>query len=183
MADSVEDICALLVKDEKLVASCNGFLAAVAAKVASAYKIDGLVAAFAGNANAIRGRFSNKISTVKPFEFIGKDPAKATEMATNGHFVVGGLTSTEMTYVGRDKKTHTATMGHVVVVVPGGPSKACHVRLANGTEQAARGGYPYCYQGAAHEVYRFSERTQVDAVFPSLLLDRVVYAYVALKTA
>jgi len=72
-------------------------------------------------------------------------------------------------------------MGHVVVVVPGGPSEPCHVRLTNGKEQAARGGYPYCYQGAAHEVYRFSERTQVDAVFPSLLLDKVIYAYVPLK--
>jgi len=187
MADSVEDICSLLVKDEKLVASCNGFLAAVATKLATLYKVDGLVAAFTGNANAIRGRFSNQISTVKPFVYIGTDPDKATEMATAGHFVVGGLTSTEMTYVGRDKKTHTATMGHVVVVVPGGPSEPCHIKLAKKDskgrplEQPARGGYPYCYQGAAHEIYRFSERTQVDAVFPSLLLDKVVYAYVPLK--
>ena len=187
MADSIGDICKLLVKDEKLVASCNGFLAAVAAKVATAYNVDGLAAAFAGNANAIRGRFSNKASTAKPFEYIGQDPDKATAMAEDGHFVVGGLTSTEMTYVGRDKKTHTATMGHLVVVVRGGPSEPCHVKLAKKDskgrqlEQAARGGYPYCYQGAAHEIYRFSERTQVDAVFPSLLLDKVVYAYVPLK--
>ena len=34
---------------------------------------------------------------------------------------------------------------------------------------------------AAHEIYRFKERTQVDAVFPALLLDRVIYAYIDIK--
>ena len=181
MADSVENICALLVKDSKLVASCNGFLAAVAGKVQSEYKIDGLLALFAGTADVIRARFADEARTVKPFVFIGQDPNKATSMADAGHFVVGGLTSGEMTYVGRDKTLRTATMGHVVVVVPGGPSKPCNIRLANGKDQPARGGYPYCYQGAAHALYRFSDRTQVDAVFPSILLDKVIYAYVPLK--
>jgi hypothetical protein len=181
MAESVEDICTRLVKDSKLVASCNGFLAAVANKVESEHKVEGVSALFAGTADSVRGRFADEARTVKPLVFIGQDPDKATAMAAAGHFVVGGLTSGEMTYVGRDKVQRTATMGHVVVVVPGGPSKPRVVRLANGKDQPARGGYPYCYQGAAHAIYRFSERTQVDVVFPSLLLDRVIYAYVPLK--
>jgi hypothetical protein len=105
-------------------------------------------------------------------------PDKATQYATDGQFVIGGLTQTEMTYVGRDQKEHKATMGHVVVVVPGGPSKPSQVKLTDGTLQPVRGGYPYCYQGAAHALYRFTERTQVDAVFPGLLLTKVIYAYI-----
>ena len=89
--------------------------------------------------------------------------------------MVGGLTQTEMTYIGRDTKEHKAKMGHVAVVVPGGPSKPGSVKLADGTLMPVRGGYPYCHQGAAHEIYRFKERTQVDAVFPALLLGRVAW--------
>jgi hypothetical protein len=45
---------------------------------------------------------------------------------------------------------------------------------------AVRGGYPYCYQGAHVERFRFQEMTQVDAVFPSLLLTKVIYGYIEL---
>jgi hypothetical protein len=82
-----------------------------------------------------------------------------------------------MTYTQKDGKQHTATMGHVVVVVGGGPSSATTVKLLNGKTQPARGGYPYCYQGAANAPYRFTQQTQVDVVFPSAVLDNVVYAY------
>jgi len=182
MPQSVEMICQQLVKNSKLVANCNDFVQAVAAKVASEYKLNDFSSVLLGNANAIRARFGSPGSTLKPLVYIGTNPNLATKFATDGQFVIGGLTSAEMTYTGRDKHEHKATMGHVVVVVPGGPSKACHIRLMNGVDQAVRGGYPYCYQGAAHEIYRFTERTQVDAVFPALLLNRIIYAYIAIKT-
>jgi hypothetical protein len=181
VAQSVEDICKTLVKDSKLVANCNDFLFAVAQKVASEYAQPDIVSAFTGKADTIRARFRSQTSTSKPFVYIGTDPDLATKYATEGQFVVGGLTSTEMTYTGRDGKLRKATMGHVVVVVPGGPSEQRHVKLANGVDQPARGGYPYCYQGAANSMYRFSERTSVDVVFPNLLLDKVIYAYIAIK--
>jgi hypothetical protein len=181
MAQSVEAICGLLVKDSKLVANCNEFLLAAAQKVAGEYRRAEITNLFMGKADAIRGRFSTAATTVAPFVYIGTDPDLATKHATAGQFVVGGLTSTEMTYVGRDKKPRTAAMGHVVVVVPGGPSKPRHIKLASGVDQAARGGYPFCYQGAANAAYRFAEKTSVDVVFPGLLLDKVIYAYIAIK--
>jgi hypothetical protein len=181
MPIAVEVICKLYVKDSAKIANCNEFLQAVAGKVATEYGLD-LTEAFAGNANLIRGRFSEK-STKPPFIYIGPFPDKATQYAADGQFVVGGLTQTEMTYIGRDTKEHKATMGHVVVVVPGGPSKPGTVKLTDGTLMPVRGGYPYCYQGAAHEIYRFKERTQVDAVFPALLLGRVIYAYIEIQKA
>src|SRR5262245_46975049 len=123
MARTVEEICGDLVKDSKLVANCNDFLLAVATKVASEYKRPDITNVFLGKADTIRARFNDKGSAVAPFVFIGTDPTMATQRATDGQFVVGGLLSTEMTYIGRDNKQRTATMGHVVVVVPGGPSK------------------------------------------------------------
>jgi hypothetical protein len=180
MPMGVEDICKVYVKDPTKVANCNEFLQAVAAKVGSEYGLD-LKDAFEGNANKIRGRFNGEKSTNPPFIYIGPFRDKATQYANDGQFVVGGLTQAEMTYIGRDTKEHKATMGHVVVVVPGGPSKSGTITLADGTSQAVRGGHPYCYQGAAHEMYRFKERTQVDAVFPALLLNNVIYAYIDIK--
>jgi hypothetical protein len=176
----VEDICKLYVTDPAKVANCNQFLQAVAAKVGSEYGLD-LKDAFDGNANAIRGHFSTEKGTVPPFIYIGPFKDRATQFANDGQFVVGGLTQGEMIYIGRDKKEHKATMGHVVVVAPGGPSKAGTITLADGSQMAVRGGYPYCYQGAAHEIYRIMDRTQVDAMFPALLLEKVIYAYIDLK--
>ena len=180
MPMAVEDICKLYVRDPAKVANCNEFLQAIAEKVGAENGLN-LREAFAGNANTIRGRFNTQTSTGPPFIYIGPFPDKATQYAADGQFVIGGLTQTEMTYVGRDNREHKSTMGHVVVVVPGGPSKQVPVKLADGTLQPVRGGYPYCYQGAAHALYRFKERTQVDAVFPGLLLTRVIYAYIDLK--
>jgi hypothetical protein len=173
MPTSVEDICKLYIHDASKVANCNEFLQAVAAKVGSEYGID-LRQAFSGNADSIRARLGGE----KPFISIGRMPALATQLANQGQFVIGGLSHAEMTYVGRDKKEHAATMGHVVVIAPGGPSHATTITLANGKKQPCRGGYPYCYQGAAHEMYRILGRTQVDLVFPALLLGQVCYAYI-----
>jgi len=175
MPTSVEDVCKLYVKDSTKVANCNQFLQAVASKVGADWGVD-LSKAFSGNADTIRGRFKEA-----PFIYIGPFPDKATAFATDGKFVVGGLTHGEMTYIGRDNRRRTATMGHVVVIAPGGPSKGGEIELADGTKQKVRGGYPYCYQGAAHEIYRFDHRTHVDAVFPALLLDRVEYAYIDIQ--
>jgi hypothetical protein len=169
--EPIEDICKRLVKDKALVAECSGFLRAVA-------EVLQVGNAFAGNANTIRGRFGTQAGTSLPFNYIGMDGDKATAYADKGYFVVGGLTSTEMNFKDTHGHEHKATMGHVVVVVPGGPSQRCVVTLADGTRRDARGGYPYCYQGAHYLPYRFSERTQVDVVFPAVLLPKVVYAWV-----
>jgi hypothetical protein len=180
MPTAVENICKLYVKDATKVANCNEFLQAVAAKVGTEYGLN-LKEAFDGNADAIRGRFNDEKSTKPPFIYIGPFPDKARQYATDGQFVVGGLTKVEMCYLGRDKKEHVATMGHVVVVVPGGPSAPGKVTLTDGTVLPVRGGYPYCYQGAAHKLFRFTDKTQVDAVFPALLLGKVIYAYIDIK--
>jgi hypothetical protein len=179
MPTAVEDICKLFVKDPTKVANCNEFIQAVAGKVGAEWGLD-LKSAFTGNADSIRARFNSEPASA-PFIYIGAHPDQATQLATDGQFVVGGLTKMEMTYMGRDGKQRTATMGHVVVVAPGGPSKPGVVTLTDGTQQAVRGGYPYCYQGAAHEIYRFTDRTQVDAVFPATLLTKVIYAYIDIQ--
>jgi hypothetical protein len=175
MPTAVEDICKLYIKDPAKVANCNEFVQAVAEKVGKEWGVS-LTTLFAGNADAIRGRF-----LIAPFIYIGPVPSRATQLANEGYFVLGGLSRTEMSYVGRDKKHHNATMGHVVVVAPGGPSLQGTLILTDGTKQPVRGGYPYCYQGAAHKIYRFPDRTQVDAVFPSVLLNKVEYAYIDIK--
>jgi hypothetical protein len=175
MPASIEDICKRLVQDKALVANCNVFLIAAADAIGAAGNV------FQGNADTIRGKFGTPETTVAPFHYIGKDPNKATAYANKGYFVVGGLTRAEMTYTGLHGHDHKATMGHVVVVVPGGPSAAGEVTLADGSKRPARGGYPYCYQGAHVPAYRFSARTQVDVVFPAVTLGNVVYAWVTAK--
>jgi hypothetical protein len=171
MAMAIETISAQFVMDDLVVADCNKFVQAVAGKVATEYQI-GLSEAFAGNADAIRNRFSES-----PFIPIGKDKALATKLANEGQLVLGGLNTHEMKLY-----EPKATMGHVVVIAPGGPSKAIsEVKLKNGKTQAARGGYPYCYQGAHLSQYRFKEKTQVDVVFPSRSLEHINYAYVDIK--
>ena len=180
MAKSVADICKDVLMVPGMVASCNGFLQEVADRVGKAYSVD-ICSAFDGNADKIRSRFNTEKDTQSPFHFIGPYPNKATQYAADGQFVVGGLTSVEMTYIGRDKKQHKSTMGHVVVVVPGGPSAPGKITLADGSVLPVRGGYPYCYQGAAHAPFRFTDRTQVDAVFPALKLPMVIYAYIDIQ--
>jgi len=162
-----------LVKNKALVANCSGYLTAVAETIGAAGN------AFQGNADTIRSRFSTAESTIAPFHYIGKDPNKATAYANKGYFVVGGLTSAEMTYKDLQGHEHRASMGHVVVIVPGGPSTGGEVTLADRSKRPARGGYPYCFQGAYVPAYRFSERTQVDVVFPRVTLQNVVYAWVS----
>jgi len=181
MSVVVEDICRLLLKDSVLIGSCNGYIQEVAKRVGLGTGLD-LDAAFEGDADAIRARFSTEAGTQAPFHYIGPFPDKATQFANDGQFVVGGLTHQEMTYAGRDGKLRVATMGHVVVIAPHGPSTPGTVTLTDGSEQAVRGGYPYCYQGAHYSRYRFTERTQVDVVFPALRLTSVIYAYIDIIT-
>ena len=65
------------------------------------------------------------------------------------------------------------------MALPGGPSAGGEVTLADGSKRPVRGGYPYCFQDAHVLTYRFSERTQVDVVFPTVTLKKVVYAWVS----
>jgi hypothetical protein len=174
MVRSVVQVCEDSLDHEELLKDCSGFLTAVA-------KEFGYGDVVRGDANGIRAKFANEVVTKEPFHFIGKNPDLATEYAGKGHLVLGGLTSSEMTYKDKSGREHKASMGHVVIVVPGGPSKPGKVKLADGREQPVRGGYPYCYQGAANRPYRLKERTQVDLVFPSVCLRDVIYAWLEVK--
>jgi hypothetical protein len=167
MALAVADIGELYVKDAKLVANCNVFVQAVAAKVASEYGKD-FAHLFEGNADAIRARFDRL-----PFHSIGTDGNKATTLANGGQFVLGGLSLHDMRLY-----EEKATMGHIVVVAPGGPS---HAIPPSGSFPGARGGYPYCYQGAHIAKFRFAHKTQVDIVFPKRSLAHINYAYIEIK--
>jgi hypothetical protein len=167
MAMPVEEITGQLVKDERLIADCNKFVQAVASKVASEYGMNlrDFSSAFAGTADNIRARFDKP-----PFISIANDKARATKLANEGQLVLGGLSLNEMrTYEPK------ATMGHIVVIAPGGPSKPL---APGGSFKGARGGYPYCYQGAHIPQYRFKTRTQVDVVFPKDSLPHINYAYI-----
>ena len=165
MAMPVEEISGQFVKDERLVADCNKFVQAVAGKVATEYGIHDLSSAFAGTADNIRARFDKP-----PFISIANDKNLATKLANEGQLVLGGLGLNEMrTYEPK------ATMGHIVVIAPGGPSKPL---APGGSFKDARGGYPYCFQGAHILQYRFKTRTQVDVVFPKDSLPHINYAYI-----
>lgn len=170
MARSVTQVCEDSLDHPELLQGCNLFVIAVA-------KEFGYGDVVVGNADAIRGKFNSESGTALPFIYIGKNPDLATQLANEGHLVIGGLTKSEMKYKDKGGHEHAASMGHVVIVAPGGPSRPGTVKLADGREQATRGGYPYCFQGAAHAPYRIKARTQVDLVFPSALLKEVVYAY------
>jgi len=165
MAKTVETTCKETIAKPGMSSGCNTFVQAVA-------KEYGKEDAVAGNADQIRMKLNDP-----PFKAIGKNPQMATSYAVQGKLVIGGLSKTEATWKDKGGHDHTATMGHVVVVVPGGPSLRLTITLQNGKTQECRGGYPYCYQGAANPPYRFLSRTQVDAVFPSHVLNDVYYAY------
>jgi hypothetical protein len=174
MARSVVQVCEDFLDHSALLRDCSGFVSAVA-------KEFGYADVVRGDANGLRAKFGSEATTKLPLRFIGKNPDLATEYAGKGHLVIGGLTSSEMIYKDRSGKEHKASMGHVVVVAPGGPSKPGKVTLADGREQPVRGGYPYCYQGAANSPYRLKARTQVDLVFPSVCLKDVIYAWLEVK--
>lgn len=167
MTQSIEEVCKELITKPGMAAGCNIFVQAVAQRFGNKAEV-----AVSGNADTIAANIRRL-----PFIPIGKNPLAATSLATRGKLVLGGLTRDEMTYTDKGGNKHTATMGHVVIVVPGGPSRPIRIILKNGKSQDCRGGYPYCYQGAANSAYRFLERTQVDAVFPSSRLNEVTYAY------
>jgi hypothetical protein len=175
MARTIEQACADAVDHENLLASCNGFVYAIVSEFAPG--------AIEPGANA-DGIVSNKLlKGGDQWVPIGQNPDDATAKAAEGNLVLGGLTSAEMTYKDMKKREHKASMGHVVVVVGGGPSKPITLMLMDGkTAQACRGGYPYCFQGAAHSLWRFKGKTQVDAVFPGVLLSKVHYAYIKLAS-
>jgi len=118
-----------------------------------------------------------------PFHYIGPDKTLAMKYADQGYLVLGGLTKSQMN-LNKKPSTHPATMGHVVIIAPGGPAPARkNVKLANGHTQDLRGDYPYCYQGAHYSAYQFTEKTQVSCVFPKDHLDDIVYGYVDVPNA
>jgi hypothetical protein len=171
MAMSVDEIGAMLVRDEALIADCNKFVQAVAGRVAIEFaikKVD-FGRAFLGKSDAIVSRFTHA-----PFISIAKDKDRATKLANEGQLVLGGLTLPDMLRY-EPKKKPKPTMGHIVVIAPGGPS---HYIAPHPGFPGARGGYPYCYQGAHISQYRFKSRTQVDIVFPRNSLPFIDYAYI-----
>jgi hypothetical protein len=95
MARSVVQVCQDSQDHPELLKGCNLFVIAVA-------KAFGYGDAVIGNADAILEKFSSVSSTFPPFIHIGKNPVQATKMAEEGHLVIGGLTKTAMTYIGRE---------------------------------------------------------------------------------
>lgn len=170
MAKSVVQVCQACLNSPELLKGCNLFVIAVA-------KEFGYGDIIRGNADAIRSLYLSAVTTKPPLIYLGKEPALATQMANEGHLVIGALNRNEMTYKDKSGILRVASMGHVVIIAPGGPSKPRVVTLLDGRQQPTRGGYPFCYQGAAYAPYRLKERTQVDLVFPAVLLKEVVYAY------
>lgn len=170
MAMAVDEISAQLVNDERIIADCNKFVQAVAGKVATEYgiKYADFSKLFMGTANDIRLRFDRA-----PFISIGTDRARATKLANEGQLVFGGLSLHEMQLY-----EPKASMGHIVVIAPGGPSKPIP---KSPKFHGAHGGYPYCYQGAHDPRYRFKNKTQVDAVFPRSSLPHIQYAYIQIE--
>jgi hypothetical protein len=171
MARTVEQVCQDCLGHDNLVAGCNEFVLAVVATFNPAALSPGDMAN-----GILTGRLKSS-----PWIWIGEKPDEATRQAASGNLVLGGLTSTEMSFTDKKGKQHVASMGHIVVVTPGGPSLPGEITLTDGTTQPCRGGYPYCYQGAYNKLYRFKDRTQVDAVFPGALLQLVHYAYLNIK--
>ena len=170
MASNVDQVCESALVHPELLGGCNKFVQYVAGHY-------GYSDTVAGNADDIRARFSTAAGTRVPFHYIGKKPDLATSFANQGKLVLGGLTRAEMHFFDRRGQEHVATMGHVVVVSGGGRSHRAEFTLTDGRKQKTRGGYPYCYQGAANAPYRLTTRTQIDLVFPAILLNEVVYAY------
>jgi hypothetical protein len=164
---SVSQVCEDCLDHEELLKGCNLFVQSVCGNFGY-----GDLFSKGDNADAMIAKFSKT-----PFQWIGKDPDKATACANAGSLVLGGLTKAGMSYDNKLGVKIEASMGHVVVIAPGGPSNAGKLKLANGQMQDMRGGYPYCYGGAAIPKYRIKSRLQVDAVFPSVVLRDVVYAY------
>lgn len=157
IAPRVEEVCKKVVEEQESREACNKFVEAVA-------KEFGRENACKGLADEILARMR---SSADGFVLIGPHPSDATKRATQGKLVLGGLSSTEM----NDKN------GHIVVIVPGGPSQRTKIYLCDNQERHCRGGYPYCYHGTMKPNIRFRHRTQVDAVFPKEKLDKIVYAY------
>lgn len=173
MPKSVDEICRALLQDDLLVANAGTFIQAVG-------RAFGLDHALNGTANTIRGRFSTPAIVTFPFNYIGPDPGLATWHADRGLLVLGGVTSEEMVDIGPSGHPHRASMGHIVVIAPGGPSRPGLVTLNDGSTRTAPGGYPYCYHGTSYYAFRCRERTQVDVVFPRDRLHKLVYCWMTL---
>ena len=171
----MEKACKNRVKSKEKVSNYNIFVIKVADSLGVGNFFSGL------NADMMVAKFSSSNSKA-PFHYIGINKNLAMQYADRGYFVLGGLTKGQMN-VNKNPTSHQATMGHVVIVAPGGPAPASKVKLANGHMQPARGGYPYCYQGAHYSAYQFTDKTQVSCVFSKNHLDDIVYGYVDVAKA
>jgi len=166
---TITQICEDYLDHPELLKGCNLFVQAVCAELGY-----GPVFAKGDNADAMIEKFSKK-----PFQLIGTDKDKATALANGGQLVLAGLSKAGMTYTNKQGVSIQASMGHVVVVVPGGPSLPTTIKLADGSQQSCRGGYPLCYGGAAVPKYRIKARLSIDSVFHWKVLKDVIYAYLA----
>jgi hypothetical protein len=166
---TVTQVCEDSLDHPALLKGCNLFVQSVCAEFGY-----GDIFTKGDNADAMIKKFDSP-----PFHYIGKDPDKATKVANEGHLVLGGLSLAAMLLVPLKNKPNAKkpTMGHVVVVAPGGPCKQENYILTTGAEQPAAAGYPYCYGGAAREEYRLKQRVSVSLVFPRASRDNVIYAY------
>jgi hypothetical protein len=163
---TVEQVCRDSISHPELLAGCNLFVQAVCA----AFEYGDLFSK-GDNADAMIGKFASA-----PFHNLGTDKDSATQKANEGKLVLAGLTLAKM-IAGNPTAKKKPTMGHIVVVAPGGPCKQANYTLTDGTTQAAAGGYPYCYGGAAQALYRVKEKATISLVMPKASRDQTVYAW------
>ncbi len=169
MADdsrTVEQVCQDYLEHPELLKGCNLFVQAVCAN----FEYDKLFNK-GDNADAMIAKFR-----AAPFHDLGTDKKAAADKAAEGQLVLGGLTLANMK-AGSDPKKKAPTMGHVVVIAPGGLCPPSTFTRADGVDQDAAGGYPYCYGGAAMEIYRVKEKVTISFVMPKTSRDKTQYAW------
>jgi hypothetical protein len=164
---TVEQVCEDQLDHPELLKGCNLFVQQVCAEFGY-----GELYTKGDNADRMIGRFRSK-----PFVYLGTDEDKATKFADDGYLVLGGLTLAQMLSGLPKDATQKPTMGHIVVIAPGGPCEQKEYTLADGKKQPAAAGYPYCYGGAAIARYRIKEKATISLVMPKMSRDETQYAY------
>lgn len=170
---TITQVCEDLLDHPEVLKGCNLFVQQVCTEFGH-----GSLFSKSDNADAMIAKFGQT-----PFTDLGTDKDKATQYADQGYLVLGGLTLASMLAALPEESQRRPTMGHVVVIAPGGPCKAAVYKLADGTTQPAAAGYPYCYGGAAIPKYRIKEKVTISLVMPKLSRDKTQYAYLNVKGA
>ena len=169
---SVEQVCKDYLGHPELLKGCNLFVQAVCG--AFGY---GTLFSKGDNADAMIAKLNSP-----PFHNLKTDKKAAADQADKGMLVLGGLTLADMK-AATPSGHRQPTMGHIVVIAPGGLCRPTTFKLANGDPWEAAGGYPYCYGGAAQAVYRIAAKLTISCVMPRASRDKTQYAWLDIPKA